>query len=171
MVLFFLPDPLAALRRYAVLLAAGGRLAFTSLAGRDSRWDGVEAAVKRFWARSIEMPSPLREGGPLQDAQALATLLERAGFTPTTSFEHPHRIVFSSVEQWYTWSWTQGMRAAWECVAEADRDRARAAAFAEVHKLREPDGTLSWTMPIRYTLAHRHVARSSSATNPLRRRF
>jgi ubiquinone/menaquinone biosynthesis C-methylase UbiE len=168
MVLFFLPDPLAALRRYAVLLAPGGRLAFTSLAGRDPRWDGVEAAVKRFWDRTIEMPSPLGESSPLQDAQGGTALLEQAGFTPTTSVEHPHRTVFSSVEQWYTWSWTQGMRAAWECVAEADRERAKAAVLAELDKLREPDGTLSWTIPIRYTLAHRGC--SPSTTNPPLRR-
>lgn len=164
MVLFFLPDPLAALRRYAVLLAPGGRLAFTSLAGRDPRWDGVEAAGKRFWERSIEMPSPVGDNSPLQDAQATAALLEQAGFALTRSFEHPHRTVFSSVEQWYTWSWTQGMRAAWECVAEADRERAKTAVLTELDKLREPDGTLSWTIPIRYTLAH--VARPSRATNP-----
>jgi ubiquinone/menaquinone biosynthesis C-methylase UbiE len=152
--LFFLPEPVAALRAWRELLLPGGRLAVSTFCGRHPGWHVVEEVVRPFLpehlARRDDDPN-----WPFASDAGVANLVRAAGYRGirTSWFEVP--TAFADPEQWLAWSWSHGGRARWEAIPESDRDRAEAAAAERLDGRRDPDGVIRFRQWVRFTLADR----------------
>jgi len=152
LVVFFLPDALAALRAWRSLLADGGRLAMTTFAGDDDeRWNWLGDV----FASDNPAPQPYDEGNPFRSTDRISGMLQEAGFAAPQSTVRPMTLEFSSPEHWLDWSWSAGMRAEWEGLSEERRPVARGEAVTHLEAMQDLHGTIPLDMSIRYTVAGR----------------
>jgi SAM-dependent methyltransferase len=126
MVLFFLPDPLAALKTYRRLLRPGGRLAFSAAASYDPRFP---EAMKVLAGHSDGPPVPPPARAPMfESADTLRTALDTAGFAATRISEYPVTSTFHDRRHFFAWVGSHGGRA----VVRRIPTRRRDAAIAEL---------------------------------------
>jgi ubiquinone/menaquinone biosynthesis C-methylase UbiE len=128
LVLFFLPDPPAALRAYRRLLRPGGRVAFTSFAAHDPRYlGGIRALV-----RHAPEPMPPPEIDPLfASPDSVRDGLLAAGFANPDVSTFEVRSAFADGDHYMRWIGSHGGRQLINRIPEA----ARPAAFAEAVKI------------------------------------
>ena len=100
MVLFFLPDPPAALAAYRRLLRPGGRLAFTSFAAHDPRYPLALRVLSRFAATP---PPEFKPHAMFGSADALRSATTAAGFARTRVSEIDIRSHFRDAGQLVGW--------------------------------------------------------------------
>jgi ubiquinone/menaquinone biosynthesis C-methylase UbiE len=154
LVLFFLPGLPDALRRYAELLAPGGRLAFTSFARDDERWAPVNELLESYAPEERRRPkADPAEVGPFDSPAVMAELLRAAQFTAVRHEDVELVTEIPDADHWWAWSWSHGRRAALEAIDEAELPEARARAVELMEHLREPGGGYTIRQEIRYTLA------------------
>jgi ubiquinone/menaquinone biosynthesis C-methylase UbiE len=154
LVLFFLPDPVAGLRAWRAAARDGGRLGFTTFTGQDDeRWSWIEEVF----------PSRVQARTPatFHSTDRVHALLEEAGWTVPSSVEREHETRFADAEQWVRWSWSHGMRTAWERTPEDQREATRSRALAELAAMEQRYGELTLRTQVRYTTAR------TSAVAPL----
>ena len=150
-VLFFLPDPAAALDSFARLLRPGGRLAVSTFADPSERETEFTrmctAAVAPYLAPRSAPPGnqPLQR---LRTAQSLAALLQAAGFTDAQSSQ---RDFDCPAESWY-WLWSGGLHGLIAQVPAESRDAARDVVRSAVAELSGPAGSRV-TGAVRFTTA------------------
>lgn len=148
-VLFMLADPTTAVRRYARLLAPGGRLALSLFGAPDPRWR---------WLLRLHLLGR-RDGRTTGRADlskpALARLLSAAGFGDIQDREHTLRLHFAGPSDWWHWSWSHGERAVWEAMSPSQLAAARDYAFNRLEQMADPSGRLELALNIRLTVARR----------------
>ncbi len=164
LVIFFLPDPGAALESFRTALAPDGRLALSTFGSDDDRFASVFGAV------AAHIPSPpgadgdehavpdrpaRAQDGPFASSGSITALLEEHGFGSVDHLEADYGIEFRDPEHWIEWSWSHGARQLWEMIDDADRPAAHAAAVDALSTLAEPDGSLVHRWRVRYTIARR----------------
>lgn len=139
LVIFFLPDPAHALRRYAELLRPAGTVALTVFGqSDDTRWKPVGEILKRYTPgdpHDNEPPAVARPAG-------LRAALEAAGFADIAVELHREATTFRDKEQWWSWAWSHGQRIMLEQVPAADLDSVRAECFKAIDVFAAPDGTV-----------------------------
>jgi hypothetical protein len=156
---FFLPDPLAGLRAWRDAVVDGGRLAVTTFAAATTRaWEWLDEV---FPSRDPAAPTPDSEAdrdvwtdddtSPFSSTERLHELLAEAGWRDPTTVEQDHDVRYADADQWVAWSWSHGMRAYWEQLADSDRATAEAAAREHLQAM-EADGLVQ-RMRVRYTTA------------------
>ncbi len=152
LVLFFLPDPVAALRAWREAARDGGRLGITTFAGRDDeRWSWLKDV---FPTRDPKAGTPdAEERSAFDSADGVHGLLDQARWVSPSSVEREHVVRFADAEQWLQWSWSHGMRMFWERTPEDQRAQVRTRALAELAGMQERYGELSVRMQVRYTTA------------------
>lgn len=157
LVLFFLPDPLAALGAYRTALVPGGSLGFTTFGEQDPRFLPVFLTVAAH-ARTTENDSDdataarRAQQGPFATPESIEELLRRAGFVDVEHREDRHSIRFDDAEQWIRWSWSHGMRELWESIPPASLDDAQQEAVELLDGLTDDRGLVqNWVL--RTTLA------------------
>jgi ubiquinone/menaquinone biosynthesis C-methylase UbiE len=152
LVLFFLPDPIAALRAWRAATRDDGRLGITTFAGRDDeRWSWLQDA---FPSRDPKAGAPDAEEPTAFDSTAgVHGLLDQARWVSPSTVEREHVVRFADAEQWLQWSWSHGMRMFWERTPEDQRAQVRTRALAELAAMQERYGELSLRMEVRYTTA------------------
>jgi SAM-dependent methyltransferase len=150
-VLFFIPDPVAALRRYAAALRSGGRLGASWFGADDERWASVFAAVRPYVTPAPDVPRHAAFGS----VEALEAALREAGFSSVVTTEEPHVLRFADAAQWYAWSWSHGLRGLWERVPPNRLDEARAAATDAMPATFDETGRPTLRLMLRYTVAYR----------------
>ncbi|GAB3735378.1 methyltransferase domain-containing protein [Amycolatopsis oliviviridis] len=153
-VVFFLPDPVAALRSWHRLLRPGGRIGVTTFGADDPRWAAVREVFKPFVPPELAWTLAIR-AGLFSSVEGFGQAVESAGFTGVTSEERVCPVKFADPGHWIDWSWSQGQRMFWELVPEDRLDAVRRAVLAELEPLREPDGSVVLAQTVRYTLARR----------------
>ena len=153
LVLFFLPDPDAALRSWLGALAPGGRLGVSTFGPWDPRLEDVEAVLEPWIPAAMKDPRVVGEASPFASDEGMERLVADAGFVEvrTETFALPVR--FADAEQWYAFSWSTGQRGMWLSVPEDQRDAVRAEAFRRFASYAGDDGSLVAAIPIRCTLA------------------
>jgi ubiquinone/menaquinone biosynthesis C-methylase UbiE len=151
-VVFFLPDPLAGLRSWHDLLIPGGRLAMTTFAGDDPRFGWQQSVFAPYAPPGIQRP---QHTGLFGSTEGVHGLVGQAGFVDQTSTVREHLVVFDSPEHWLSWSMSQGQRAFWDRMSDADRIRVRAQVTNLLQSMAEPDASIVLRQGVRYTLAHR----------------
>ena len=151
-VIFFLPDPEAALRRYAEILRPGGRLGLTIFPGVDERW--------KFWTEMLDelKPPQLRsiakdDPGPVGSPDRLAATLAGTGYDDVVQVGESHEVVFADAETWWAWVWSQGQRAALEQIPPDVLPGFRDRALSRVEELARDDGSLVLDQRVTYTTA------------------
>ncbi len=155
LVVFFLPDPAAALRAWLSLLVPGGRLALATFGDAAPEWRKLDSVFAPYLPPAMLDARTSGAAGPFSSDAGVEELVTSAGYAAvrTTGFELT--AAFASADQWYDWTWSHGQRGMWERVPAADLARVRATAGAQLESLRGADGQIRLTQHIRYTLAER----------------
>ena len=143
LVLFFLPDPPAALAAYRKLLKPSGRLAVSCFARHDPRYPQAMRILARF---ALDPPPPRRDHPIFDSAERLEAAVVAAGFASATAREAAVATGFSDAAHLYEWIGSHGGR---DLVERIPRQR-RAAAIATLAT--QLDHPLLFTTRIRIVL-------------------
>lgn len=155
LVLFFLPDPLGALKAWRRLLVPGGRLGVSTFGPFCAMWQAADAVFEPY------LPDEARQGrasalsGPFGSDAAMERLFADAGLTDVRTVPVTVSARFDDEEHWRRWSWSAGNRRMWEAVPEEDHDRVAAAAYEVLQDFRGPDGRIGFDQAVRLTLGAR----------------
>jgi ubiquinone/menaquinone biosynthesis C-methylase UbiE len=155
LVVFFLPDPAAALRAWRELLTPGGRLGIATFGARDPRWEQLDALFRPYLPAQLLDARTSGAAGPFASDAGVEELLTAAGYTRVRTATRDVEAVFTGPEHWHAFSMSHGQRAMWDAVPEGERATLRAATTDFVEGLRGDDGTVRLTQRVRYTLAER----------------
>jgi ubiquinone/menaquinone biosynthesis C-methylase UbiE len=155
LVVFFLPDPGAALRSWRELLVPGGRLGISTFGARDRAWEDLDSVFRPYLPAHLLDARTSGGSGPFATDGGVEDLLSAAGFdrVRTAGLEVP--VTFEDPAQWRAWSWSHGQRGMWESVPESDRDAVMATAADRLDAARGPDGRITLTQQVRLTLGER----------------
>jgi SAM-dependent methyltransferase len=151
LVIFFLPDPAAALRRYAHLLAPGGRLGFSTFGAQDPNFEAAMRVIGSFVPHAL--PPRDERQGPFGSVEGIRDLLDRCGFDPPEITERTYVTRFRDPDEWLSWVWSHGGRATLERVPGTRMDEAEAAARAAFEPARTEAGDYAIRTTIRFTVA------------------
>lgn len=156
LVLFFLPDPLVALRAWREALVDAGRVGVSTFGPYDDQWRAhVDATLAAF--RPPEMRDARTTGaqGPFASDEGMEQLLTDAGFRDVRSVSSTVSPRFDDAAHWRRWSMSVGQRQFWDAIAEDRRREVEAACTAAVERCQKPDGRLGFDQEIRYTIGRR----------------
>jgi ubiquinone/menaquinone biosynthesis C-methylase UbiE len=156
LVLFFLPDPLEALRRWRELLVDGGRVGVATFGPISDQWrTGVDSVLAEHLPPDMLDARKSRAAGPFGSDHGMEELLADAGYREirtTTANVSPR---FDDPEHWYRWSMSVGTRRFWEAVPEHDLARVRGAVLEAVDRCRDALGRIGFDQQVRYTIGRR----------------
>ncbi|WP_204046457.1 class I SAM-dependent methyltransferase, partial [Acrocarpospora phusangensis] len=158
LVLFFVPDMPQAAREIARVLRPGGRLALATFAEDHEEDQALQATLRNLLAPYLPKPPPGSSTQPgalskLRSRESLNDLLK--DFTAVEFTEHLQRIFFPTPEHYWSWLWSSGTRAMMESIPKDVLPEAQHTFTEGVRSLATPEGTLTYTMPIRFTTATR----------------
>ena len=155
LVLFFLPDPAAAVRTWSELLVAGGRLGVTTFGPQDERWKQVDAVFAPYLPQQLRDARTTGARGPFGSDDGMEQLLRDAGLTQVRTVTTEVTASFRDADQWVDFSWSHGQRAMWEAVPAAEHEQVRDRVRALLDGFRSSDGSLGFTQQIRHTLGRK----------------
>lgn len=158
LVLFFMPDPRAALSVWAGLLAPGGRLGISTFGPRDAAWEELDRVFTPFLAPQLLDARTSGVSGPFASDGGVEELLTSAGLTHVRTALWDLPVHFADVEAWRRWSWSHGQRMLWESVPPQSRADVLAAATQRLEAALAPGGGFTLTQQVRYTLGSRPPA-------------
>jgi len=151
LVLFFLPDPPAALVAWRALLAEGGRLGISTFGELSAAWHEVDAVFGPYLPPAMADPRTQAANSPFGSDAGVEALFSGAGFGDVRTESITVPVRFDDVEQWHRWTWSQGQRRMWEFVPEAERPAVLAAAGERLEATRDAEGRIGFDQGVRYT--------------------
>ncbi len=155
LVLFFLPDPVAALRQWLALLVPGGRLGVTTFGAQDPRWAEIDAVFQPYLPAGMLDARTSGRRGPFASDDGVVALLADAGVSGVRTGHRDVEAVFDSPEHVLRFSWSHGQRAMWEAVPDGERDDVARQLLDTAGRLTGPGNALRLRQQVRYTLGHR----------------
>jgi ubiquinone/menaquinone biosynthesis C-methylase UbiE len=155
LVLFFLPEPGAAVRTWAELLDTGGRLGVTTFGPQDERWKRIDALFLPHLPPAMLDARTSGQRGPFASDEGVEQLLRDAGLTDVRTAHRTVRPVFRDAEHLLQFSWSHGQRAMWEAVPEAEHDALRREITEAARQVADGSGALRFTQEVRHTLGRR----------------
>ena len=155
LVVFFLPDPPAALAAWRELLVDGGRLGISTFGEYSSRWEAVESVFTPHIPPEMRDPRTTGKQGPFASDEGVEQLLRDAGYTDVRTVRSQFRVRFADKDQWYEWSRSVGLRAIWESMPGDQREDVRNRAYDALEQTRDEDGRMGFDQDVRYTLGRR----------------
>ncbi|AGZ44062.1 class I SAM-dependent methyltransferase [Actinoplanes friuliensis] len=153
LVVFFLPDPLAALTAWKRLLVPGGRLAISTFGGRDQVWETVDATFQPYLPAGMLDARTTGAAGPFASDAGVEELVAAAGYTGVRTSHVDIEVTFADVDEWYTFSRSHGQRAMWDAIAATDHNTVKATAADHLEQARGADGRIHLHQQVRSTLA------------------
>jgi SAM-dependent methyltransferase len=153
LVLDLLPDPVAALVRWRGLSRPGGRVGVATFGGPDLTWDPIDLLFEPY------LPKPFRDArrsgkdGPFQSDRGVEGLFTAAGWAGARTAELALPVRFDGVDHWYRFTTSTGLRGFWGLVPEAEHPGIRDEACRIMGASAAPDGSVTFTQRVRYTLA------------------
>lgn len=153
MVMFFVPDPRAALRAVRRVLRPGGRLAMSSFGPSDEKFAQAMAILYRH---RVGEPWEDNPDKPFDSPEEITAMLDETGFTEVEVVEQTHEITFDSAEHYWAWIGSHGGRI---LIDEVGPERLPAAK-AEVFEMLEPHQDAA------RRLRHSAIARYATARTP-----
>ena len=156
LVLFFLPDPLAALRSWREVLVDGGRVGVSTFGPYDEQWrDNVDAALASFRPPEQRDARTTGTAGPFASDEGMEQLLVEAGFRDVRTVNTTISPRFDDAAHWKRWSMSVGQRQMWDAMPAELVPEVEAATFAAVERCRKDDGRFGFDQEIRLTLGAR----------------
>jgi len=155
LVLFFLPEPAAALLRWHDLLVPGGRVGVSTFAARDDNFVAVDEVFTPFLPPQMLDARASGTAGPFASDAGMEELLAGAGFTGLRTVGLEVAAVFRDVQHWVEWSRSHGQRAMWSAVPEDRHAEVRAEIARVLAAARDDTGTITLRQQVRYTLGRR----------------
>jgi ubiquinone/menaquinone biosynthesis C-methylase UbiE len=155
LVLFFLPDPGAALDRWLRLLRPGGRLGITTFGSQDETWRAIDKLFEPYLPPDLLDPRNQGREGPFASDAGMEELMRSAGATDVRTVLESLRVRFADAEQWRTFSMSTGQRAMWRFVPEDERPTLFTAASELLAKARDESGEIVVHQDVRHTLGTR----------------
>jgi ubiquinone/menaquinone biosynthesis C-methylase UbiE len=153
LVLFFLPDPRAALVAWRRMVMPGGRLAVSTFGRRDPVWDAVDGTFQPYLPAGMLDARTSGAAGPFGSDAGVEELVTAAGYTGVRTDHFDIEVTFADADDWYAFSRSHGQRAMWDAIPEADHDTVRAVAGKHLERSRGVDGRLHLHQQVRCTLA------------------
>jgi SAM-dependent methyltransferase len=148
LVVFFLPDPVGALRAWRKVLVDGGRVGVSTFGPFSESWRAVNG-VFRPYMPAATLASAVAFGS---DA-AVESLLVQSGLANPRTASRVLAVRFESKEHWHEWSWSQGTRGMWEIVPASQRPAVLEQAFDALEGCRDEQGRIGYDQAIRLTIA------------------
>lgn len=158
LVLFFLPEPVPALRQWRELLVPGGRLGVTTFGVQDPRWAEIDAVFQPYLPAAMLDARTSGRRGPYASDGGVSALLTEAGFAAVRTSHLDHEALFDGPEHLLRFSWSHGQRAMWEAVPEAERGAVARRLLETAGQWTDPHGQLRLRQQVRYTLGRRGSA-------------
>lgn len=157
LVLFFLPEPVAALSAWRELLADGGRLAISTFGPYSSAWGPVDAVFDPYLPPGMRDARTTGKAGPFGSDTGVERLLAEAGFADIRTGSGSVPVRFDTADHWHRWTMSTGQRAMWEMVPEAERAAVQASAYRLLDDTRQhnADHRIGFDQKVRYTLGRR----------------
>lgn len=155
LVLFFLPDPVAALGAWRAALAPGGRLGVTTFGRQDEVWRTVDGVFTPYLPPAMLDARTSGTRGPFASDSAMEILVADAGFAQVRTLVTDLAVHFADADHWQAFSLSTGQRAMWRAVPEAERPAVRAEAERRLAPAAHPAGGYVLRQQVRYTLGVR----------------
>ena len=155
LVLFFLADPLAALRSWRPLLKRGGRVGITTFSAIDPRWAEVDEVFLPYLPPEMKDARTSGKEGPFASDEGVERLFLEAGFTEVRTESTTITVRFADAQHWYDFTWSVGQRMMWLAIPEHLRAAVRKDAEARLARYAGPDGSMTFTQGIRMTFGIR----------------
>ncbi|MFC7486858.1 class I SAM-dependent methyltransferase [Knoellia sp. CPCC 206453] len=157
LVLFFLPNPTAALARWVQLLAPGGRIGLATFGGQDPVWSSVDREFGPWLPPAMRDPRVMGPQSPFGSDEGMEQLMAGAGATDvgTTTLRLP--VTFGSLERWEAFSRGTGQRAMWASLPSHEVEGVRTRAAAHFEGARNANGEIEVWQDIRYTVGRAAV--------------
>jgi ubiquinone/menaquinone biosynthesis C-methylase UbiE len=141
LVVFFLPDPVAALTRWRALTRPGGRLGVATF----QPWFGA-------WKELAALQPATPQQSAFDGDAGVERMLSEAGYGEVRTDLGTHRITFADVEEWERWSRAGTvMGGIWNRSDEADHPEIRRRATEILEHTRGADGRIALEVGARYT--------------------
>ena len=158
LVLFFLPEPAAALARWVQLLAPGGRIGLATFGARHPVYEAVDDEFRPWLPPQLRDPRVVGADSPFASDEGMERLLAGAGADQvrTVTLRLPIRI--DSVERWEAMSRGTGQRAMWANIPPEELAGLRARVADHLEQVRSPTGDFEVWQDIRHTLGDRPTA-------------
>lgn len=155
LVLFFLADPLSALRNWIPLLLPGGRIGVTTFGEVDARWEDVDQVFLPHLPPEMRDARTTGKEGPFSNNSGVENLLKQAGFSDVRTETTKIEVRFETMQHWYDFTWSVGQRVMWLAIPEHLRSDVRKEAEARLARYAESDGSIVFFQEIRVTLGTR----------------
>lgn len=153
LVLFFLPDPGDAVVRWRTLCCPGGRVGVSTFGAADPTWDRIDQLFRPYLPPQMLDARTTGAAGPFESDAGVEGLFTAAGWVDARSEELALPVRFEDADHWYRFSMSTGQRGFWGRVPEAERAGVRDHAADIIREAAGPDGSVTFTQRIRYTLA------------------
>jgi ubiquinone/menaquinone biosynthesis C-methylase UbiE len=149
LVLFFLPDPVAALTHWHEHVRPGARVGIATFPVPTGRFAELVDMVTEY---AGEAPSPRGES-PFDSDGGVEDLFARAGFGETRTTTGTHVVPFADAGQLRAWSMGTALRRVWTDTDPARHPEILRRAEEILRRERDDQGRMTIDVPIRYTLA------------------
>lgn len=150
LVLFFLPDPEQAVRRWLRLLVPGGRVGVATFQPLPETWHRIEDVFAEY----APEPLPLgRDGNGLFDSdEGVERLFSQAGAHEVRTETADYAIPFEDAAQWKRWSQASPMRGLWLRTPPEDHPEILRRVGEVLEGTRVDGGPARVQVGVRYTL-------------------
>jgi ubiquinone/menaquinone biosynthesis C-methylase UbiE len=153
LVLFFLPDPGGAVARWRELTRPGGRVGVSTFGPPDPTWRRIDALFEPYLPPQLLDARTTGIAGPFESNAGVEGLFTAAGWSDARSTETSVPVRFEGPDHWYRFTMSTGQRGFWGLTPEDKRAGIREAATRIIEEAADPDGSVTFTQGVRYTLA------------------
>jgi len=149
LMLFFLPDPVAALARWREHARPGARVGISTFPVPSGRFRELMGLVVEF---AGEGASPRGET-PFDTDEGVADLFARSGWTDARSTTALQVVSIADGEQWKAWTMGTALRRVWTDTDPEVHPEIIRRSVEILARERDEQGRMTIDVPIRYTLA------------------
>ncbi len=152
LVLFFLPDPAAALARWVALLAPGGRIGLTTFGEEHPAWTQLNDLFRPWVPPGMLDPKVVGPDAPFASDAGMEAMLRDAGATDVRTVTLRMDVPWGDVDGWKAFSMSTGQRAMWASVPAEEREGLLDRAGEVLDDARDETGRVVIWQDMRYTL-------------------
>ena len=163
LVLFFMPDPPAALARWVALLAPGGRIGLTTFGDEHPVWTRLDDLFRPWVPPGMLDPKVVGPDAPFASDAGMETMMRDAGATDVRTVTLRIDVPWGDVDGWKAFSMSTGQRAMWAAVPAEERETMLVRAGEILEDARDGSGRVVIWQDMRYTLGRAPGAGPSAA--------